>query len=96
MLASIHIPKERNITKTLSILSQQGYARVKYKNEVIRIEDFSKTVLLAKGEFTDEFELVIDRIVVNHSEDFYNRLADSVQIAFFEGKGTKLQNLTVM
>ena len=96
LLASIHIPKERNITKTLSILSQQGYARVKYMNEVIRIEDFSKTVILAKGEFTDEFELVIDRIVVNHSEDFYNRLADSVQIAFFEGKGTcTLENITV-
>ena len=95
LLASVHIPKERNVTKTLSILSQQGYARVKYKNEVIRIEDFSKTVALAKDEFTDNFELVIDRIVVNHSEDFYNRLADSVQIAFFEGKGTcTLENIT--
>jgi excinuclease ABC subunit A len=42
--------------------------------------------------------LIIDRIVIpdpeNDNEDFYNRLSDAVQTAFFEGKGTcYLQNL---
>jgi len=31
--------------------------------------------------------LVVDRIVVSDDEDFYNRLGDSVETAFFEGKG---------
>ncbi|NNK27294.1 MAG: excinuclease ABC subunit UvrA, partial [Flavobacteriaceae bacterium] len=31
--------------------------------------------------------LVVDRIIVKHEEDFYNRLADAIQTAFFEGKG---------
>ncbi len=42
--------------------------------------------------------LIIDRIVIpnpeNDNEDFYNRLSDAMQTAFFEGKGTcYLQNL---
>ena len=32
--------------------------------------------------------LIIDRIIVKEEEDFYNRLADAVQTAFFEGKGS--------
>jgi excinuclease ABC subunit A len=31
--------------------------------------------------------LIIDRIVVKAEEEFYNRLADAVQTAFYEGKG---------
>ena len=31
--------------------------------------------------------LIIDRIVVKDTEEFYNRLSDAVQTAFFEGKG---------
>ena len=95
LLATVHIPEERNVEKTLSILSQQGYARIKYKSEIIRIEDFAKTVSSAKKDIGHDFELVVDRIVVQHNEDFYNRLADSVQIAFFEGKGScTLENLS--
>jgi excinuclease ABC subunit A len=30
---------------------------------------------------------VIDRIITKNDEDFYNRLADAIEIAFFEGKG---------
>ena len=95
LLATVHIPEERSVEKTLSILSQQGYARIKYKNEIIRIEDFAKTVIATKKDIGHDFELVVDRIVVQHNEDFYNRLADAVQIAFFEGKGScTLENLS--
>ncbi len=95
LLATVHIPKERNIEKTLSILSQQGYARIKYNDEVLRIEDVLKTITTTNKEFNNSFELVVDRIVVQHNEDFYNRLADAVQIAFFEGKGScSLENLS--
>jgi excinuclease ABC subunit A len=34
--------------------------------------------------------LIIDRIVVKDEEEFYNRLSDAVQTAFFEGKGVCL------
>jgi excinuclease ABC subunit A len=39
--------------------------------------------------------LIIDRIVVKDEEEFYNRLADAIQTAFFEGKGVcYLQDLS--
>ncbi len=32
--------------------------------------------------------MIVDRVLVTHEEDFFNRLADAVQITFFEGKGS--------
>jgi excinuclease ABC subunit A len=80
LLAPVHIPEERNLLQTLKILAQQGYSRIKYKGEIIRIEDVDT-------EIEHDFHLVIDRIVVQDDEDFYNRLGDAVQTAFFEGNG---------
>ncbi|OGS74090.1 MAG: excinuclease ABC subunit A [Flavobacteria bacterium RIFCSPLOWO2_12_FULL_35_11] len=80
LLAPVHIPEERSLLQTLKILAQQGYSRIKYKDEIIRIEDVDT-------EIEHDFHLVIDRIVVQDDEDFYNRLGDAVQTAFFEGNG---------
>ncbi|NEW78702.1 MAG: excinuclease ABC subunit UvrA [Gelidibacter sp.] len=80
LLAPVHIPEERSLLQTLKILAQQGYSRIKYKGEIIRIEEVDT-------EIEHDFHLVIDRIVVQDNEDFYNRLGDAVQTAFFEGKG---------
>src|SRR5690606_5243110 len=35
----------------------------------------------------DEIFIITDRIVIKNEEDFYNRLADAVDTAFYEGKG---------
>ncbi len=85
LLSSIEIPEDRTLSKTLELLAQQGYARVKYKGKMIRIESFEKEV-----NHTDikTLDLIIDRIVVKHNEEFYNRLGDAIQIAFYEGKGS--------
>ena len=87
LLSPVHIPDERSVLQTLKILAQQGYARIKYKDEILRIEDI-------KEEIDHDFYLVIDRIVVKDDEDFFNRLGDAIQTAFFEGKGECIiQNL---
>ena len=31
--------------------------------------------------------MIVDRIIVKNEEEFYNRMADAIQIAFYEGKG---------
>ena len=80
LLAPVHIPEERSVLQTLKILAQQGYSRIKYKNEILRIEEVTT-------EIEHDFLLVIDRIVTKDDEDFYNRLGDAIQTAFFEGKG---------
>lgn len=80
LLAPIVVKKEREPLKSLELFSKQGYARIKYKEAVIRIDQAPKDI-------TREFDLVVDRIVVKNDEDFYNRLANAVDNAFFEGKG---------
>ena len=80
LLAPVHIPDDRSVLKTLEILAQQGYARIKYQGDVLRIDEITE-------EIDHDFFLVVDRIIVKHEEDFYNRLGDAVDTAFFEGKG---------
>ncbi len=80
LLAPITITEEREPLKSLELFSKQGYARIKYKGEVIRIDQ-------APEDIGREFDLVVDRIIVKDDEDFYNRLANAVDNAFFEGKG---------
>ena len=79
LLSPIHLEEGRTIENKLQALSQQGYARIKQKDNVIRIDDF-------KGK-SKNIQLVIDRVITKNDEDFYNRLADAIEIAFFEGKG---------
>ena len=80
LLSPVHIPQERNVLQTLKILAQQGYSRIKYNGKILRIEEVTT-------EIEHDFHLVIDRIIVRNNEDFFNRLGDAIQTAFFEGKG---------
>lgn len=82
LLSPIILEKGRAIHDKLKVLMQQGYARVKYNNEVLRIEEALEKNIL------QDVDLVVDRIIVKHSNDFYNRLGDAIETAFFEGKGT--------
>ncbi|HEX9828066.1 MAG TPA: excinuclease ABC subunit A, partial [Flavobacteriaceae bacterium] len=82
LLSPIFLENGRTVVDKLKVLQQQGYARVKYNDDVLRIEDaFEK-------DFNKNLYLVVDRIIAKHGEDFYNRLADAIETAFFEGKGT--------
>ncbi len=80
LLAPITIREDRDTKKSLELFSKQGYARIKYDGTVIRIDQAPDTI----GK---EFYLVIDRIITKDDEDFYNRLANAIDTAFFEGKG---------
>lgn len=82
LLAPIHLETGREMTDKLKVLQQQGYARIKVKDDVVRIEES-----LDIDESIHDIYLVVDRIIIKDEEDFQNRLADAVQTAFFEGKG---------
>ena len=81
LLAPITIPENRDTQKTLQLLSKQGYARIKHEGAVLRIDEE------LHQKIGTSFYLVIDRIVKKEDEDFYNRLANAIDTAFFEGKG---------
>jgi excinuclease ABC subunit A len=82
LLAPIHLEKGRALEDKLKALLQQGFARILVENEMIRLDEIDAHSLDDK-----EVLLIIDRIVIKDEEDFYNRLADAVQTAFYEGKG---------
>lgn len=84
ILARLIVPKDRTLEKHLGLLNQQGFSRILVNNEIIKISDFDAK----KSKKTDVIYLLIDRIVVDITdEDFQNRVADSVQTAFYEGNG---------
>ena len=82
LLCPIVINEDRDLKTVLKVLSQQGYARIKYEDQIYRIDDMPTD----KNNYND-LKLVIDRVVVKDDEDFYNRLSDAIQTAFFEGNG---------
>ena len=82
LLAPIVIEEGKDLKTLLQVLEQQGYARLKWKEKVVRIGSF------VVEEYKNEaLFLVVDRIITKEDEDFYNRIADAIQTAFFEGKG---------
>jgi len=82
LLAPISIDENRDLKTVLQVLEQQGYARLKWNDKVYRIADFPKEAYKNESPY-----LVVDRVITKDDEDFYNRLADATQTAFFEGKG---------
>ncbi len=84
VLSKLAVPKDRDLNKHLELLNQQGFSRILVNNDVIKMTDIDTK----KIKKTYVIYLLIDRIVVDITdEDFQNRVADSVQTAFFEGNG---------
>ncbi|WP_448826905.1 excinuclease ABC subunit UvrA [Capnocytophaga bilenii] len=81
LLAPITIPADRTTEQVLQLLLQQGYVRILHNEKILRIDGDQLPTNLK------EFQLVVDRVIVQHDEDFRHRLADAVDTAFFEGKG---------
>ncbi len=73
---------KRDIKEQLTVLLQQGFTRIKLNGNVTRIDQDNLQI-----KSNDDVFIVIDRIIKRDDEDFFNRLADAVDTAFFEGKG---------
>lgn len=82
LLSPIHLEEGRALEDKLKVLLQQGFARILVNNDMVRLDEIEQHSLDNK-----DILLIIDRIVVKEEEEFYNRLADAIQTAFYEGKG---------
>jgi excinuclease ABC subunit A len=82
LLSPIHLEEGRKLEDKLKALLQQGFSRILVNNKMVRLDEINQHSLDNKDVL-----LIIDRIVVQVEDDFYNRLSDAVQTAFFEGKG---------
>ena len=76
---------DRSVEVQLQILQQQGYNRIKVGSKILRIDQ----ALNSLEETEENLMLVIDRLkVAKNDEDNNSRIADSAQLAFYEGHGT--------
>lgn len=88
ILAPLQLPEGRSLEKQLSIENQQGYSRIWYKNDFVRIDDFLADKEAVENAKQDEIYILIDRMAAGGSKANISRLADSTETAFYEGNGT--------
>lgn len=85
ILAPIIIPDGRTLQNHLNILLQQGFNRLIINDKQLRIEDYLKENSKEKPQ---DIRIMVDRLKVNKdSSELIGQLSDSVQTAFYEGKG---------
>ncbi len=85
ILAPLHKPEDRSLRIHLEILVQQGYTRIEDNGQIRKISEvLDPAVTLCE---TCSFDILIDRVFIGQEEDLQARVGDSVETAFFEGKG---------
>lgn len=86
MILTTVIPSgDRTLVEELQNLVMQGFSRVEVDGEIYKIQE-----LIENKELVDrnhDIYLVIDRLSVDRTPTGMSRLTDSVETAFFEGKG---------
>lgn len=86
LYAPFVLHNERNSEEQLHILLKQGFNRVHVNGEIILIDEYLKQ----KQKKSDKILLLIDRFVIEKTEENRSRIADSIETAFFEGQGVCL------
>lgn len=87
ILAPLHLIEGRTLEKQLEMEIQEGYTRLWFQNDFVRIDDFlADKEALGKAK-VDEIFLLIDRLSVDDAKDVISRLIDSAETAFYEGRG---------
>jgi excinuclease ABC subunit A len=102
ILCPLYPHNNRSLKEELAVLMQKGFVRIEYQGKISRIESLleeegldntvwdntEESTVVDRDRYNDHaVHIVIDRINKNDSEETMSRLADSVQTAFFEGKG---------
>lgn len=82
--SSGQIPDNIDITEYFSFLTKQGFNRIEKDGEIERLDELKSMKGFMPGQMIN---IVIDRLVINHSADSFSRAADSAQTAFQTGKG---------
>ena len=98
VLTSVVPTVDRTVTEQLQSLQLQGFSRVEVDGETLQISELTKephpqTLAQVRGEPVKEIFLIIDRLSINHTQETISRLTDSVETAFFEGKGVCVLHL---
>lgn len=74
-----------NFTEVLNTLKVSGFTRLEINGNIAGIEDLESFGFVPEKDM--DIQLVIDRFSYEEDESFLQRLADSIQVAFYEGSG---------
>lgn len=85
ILTKVTASEDRSLAEQLKSLALQGFSRVLVNDKTLQIEDYIKTITATPKE--EDVYLLIDRLVVEHTQTAISRLNDSIETAFFEGNG---------
>ena len=87
ILSPKKIDGKQNSIEALESLKKQGFARVKINDKIYRIDEL-------EDQNFSKFDLVIDRSIYVNDKDYLSRVADSIEMGFFEGDGMiNIENL---
>lgn len=89
VLAPMPMRGGRDLEEQLRTSLKEGFTRIEYKADMIRIEDLlaDSKQLAELSRHTKEIYLLIDRLTTDDSKETLSRFTDSVETAFFEGGG---------
>ena len=78
LLSPVHLDENITLKQQLDVWEGQGFSRMIQHRKTLRINEVKDS---------EDLYLLVDRIVADGEPSTANRFADSVQTAFFEGKG---------
>jgi excinuclease ABC subunit A len=89
VLAPLIMRGKSSIKELLQSQLQQGYTRIDYNAEIIRIEDIidNDAKLSDIEKNIHQAYILIDRLSTDHTQESISRLSDSADTAFYEGDG---------
>lgn len=89
ILCPLHAHNNRSLKEELAVLLQKGFTRVQIDDHLSKIEELLDNPSTGNSQSAKDvaIQIVIDRVSISHDEETLSRLADSVQTAFFEGRG---------
>ncbi|TDS14653.1 excinuclease ABC subunit UvrA [Sphingobacterium paludis] len=88
IFATLYPVNKRKLKEELSLLLQKGFVRILFEDKIQKIENVIDDASVKNRDFEpNELQIVVDRVRLDKQDDTYSRIADSIQTAFFEGKG---------
>ena len=84
VLTPVITTNDRTMNEQLTSLQLQGFSRVDVNGETYQISDYIDQPVITDSK---EVYLLIDRLVIEHTQTAISRLTDSIETSFFEGNG---------
>ena len=83
--APLLLKQSEGIVERILTLMEDGVNRIRYQGEVMLVEEFMPRI--THDISTDDVEIIVDRLVLNHEQDTVSRISDSVARAMGYGAG---------